>query len=278
MRRCGNVYIFVHCRFAVRAVVGGTEPVGNVEVGSGIRATLGFRSGTAALEKIPYNSAEPTGNRLRLHLTIDQSFKDRLAQAKKTTAAGQWSPISLTPAFPAVMSTSGHSRGWDADEFVGSGNLIAPMAADGAHGDHGYAQQIAMESSQCANSFAVDSEASATPADLSDLSAVDLLHLPADWNMELTDVDVDADFAPLTDVLPPLTDLGALFPPTGFDFISTDQPGFLGAQLPIMSELFPVYDDVSGACAIGGNGAPMFDGIDDIWWSTSSIGRAISVQ
>jgi len=37
----------------LRAVVGGLESESNAKV-SGIRATLGFRSGTAALEKISY--------------------------------------------------------------------------------------------------------------------------------------------------------------------------------------------------------------------------------
>jgi len=272
------MFSFIHASFAVRAVVGGAEHVRSAKV-SGIRATLGFRSGTAALENIAYSSAAPTGNRLRLHLTIDQSFKDRLAQAKKTTTTGQWSPISLTPECPALTSASGHNHGWNVDDFVYSGNDIVNLASileDGAqyaaYGDHGNAQQMTMETSQCGTSCVVDSVASATPADLSDLSAVDLLHFPADWNVELTDVDVSADFSPLTDILPSLTDLESLFPPK-----MTDQSGFLGAQQPFTSELFPVYDDVIGAYAVG-DGPPMFDGFDDIWWNTTNIGHAISVQ
>jgi len=284
--RCSWECVYFHASFVLRAVVGGLEPESNAKV-SGIRATLGFRSGTAALEEISYNSASPSGSRLRLHLTIDQSFKDRLAQAKKTSA-GQWSPISLAPACPTITSTSEHSHGWkNSDDFVCSGNLIADLAAtmeDGAqnaaHVDHGYSQPMAMETWQCGNSSVVDSVASTTtPADLSDLRTVDLLHLPADWNVLLSDVDVDADFAPLPDILPALSDLGSLFPPTGIDHVTltNDPSGFLGAQLPIMSELFPVYDDVIGTCAVG-DGLPMFDGIDDIWWNTFNIAHPISVK
>lgn len=110
-----------------------------------------------------------------------------------------------------------------------------------------------------------------TPADLSDLSAVDLLHFPADWNIELTDVDVDTDFAPLTDIRPPApaTDHALPFLP-----MATDQTSF---QLPSMSELFPVYDDVISAWVVGDD-APMFDGFNDLLWNTSNFGQVISVQ
>jgi len=253
---------------------------------SGIRATLGVRSGNACLEKFSYDSAAPTRSRLRLHLTIDQSFKDRLAQIKKTTAAGQWSPISPTPACSAVMSTSGHSHGWNPSDSVYTGSLITDVAAileDGVQyatdGNSSYAQQI-IETSQCSVGSVIDSVTSAmtstTPADLSDLSSVDLLQFPADWNVQLADVDVDADFSPLTDFHPPVTDTASLVLPTATDYVANDLSGFVGNQLPATSELFPVYDDI-GAFLVGDN-APVFNWVDDIFWNTSNIGHAISVQ
>lgn len=256
---------------------------------SGIRATLGVRSGAASLEEFSYDGAPSTGSRLRLHLTIDQSFKDRLAQAKKTTAAGQWSPISPMPVNAALVPTSGHNYGWEVDSSDCSGNFIADLAAvldNGAHyvahGDHGYAQQMTMETPQCSGiSSAIDDVATATatttPADLSDLSTLDLLQFPADWNVELTDVDVDADFSPLTDIRPPITDLGSLFLPMGADCVASDQSRFLGGQLPTVSELLPVYDDNMWAFAVDDD-TPWFDGIEHFLWNTSNMGHAISVQ
>ena len=258
---------------------------------SGIRATLGVRSGSASLEKFCYDSVPPTGNRLQLHLTIDQSFKDRLAQAKKTTA-GQWSPISPTPACPAVTSTSDHSYNWDADDAVCSGILMADLAAvpeDSAHYDtyrnYDYTQ-LTTATSQSSDSSAVDSVAPltviTTPADLSDISAVDLLPFSSDWNLHLTDVDVDADFSPLTDIRQPVADVSSHFPSTGTDYIATDQFSFLTAPLSTTPELFPVYefpvyDDVIGTCAFGAE-APPLDGIDDFLLNMPNIGHAISVQ
>jgi len=269
-----RVLIFKTVVCAVRAVVGGSELVHKV---SGIRATLGVRSGAASLEKFSYDSAPPAASRLRLHLTIDQSFKDRLAQAKKTTSAGQWSPISPTP---TVIATLAPDRLWDS--FCPD-NVIADLAGAPGHGglcfaggDRGCAQPVTTETTWCGDACSVvDGVATTTttPADLSDLCAVDLLPFPADWNVELSDVDVDADFSPLTDVRPPPTDLAWFFPATA----TSDQSAYLGAQLPDFSELFPVYDDVVGACAVGDE-APMFSGVDDIWWNTFSVGHAISDQ
>jgi len=255
-------------------VVAGIEPVHKAKV-SGYRATLGERSGNASLEKFSYDSDPPTGSRLRLHLTIDQSFKDRLAQAKKTTAAGgQWSPISPTPA-PAL--TSGRDGVWN----VGEADLAA-ILQDGAqfvtHDNHGYVQQMTLEATQCGTSSVAPTTTTTTttPADLSDLSAIDLLPFPADWNVELTDFDVNADFSPLTDIHPQVPGFGSVFLPMGTDFVANDQSGFFGSQLPISSELFPVYDDVIGAWAVGDD-VPMFDDVG-LLWSTPSIGHAISVQ
>jgi len=254
--------------------VAGIEPVHKAKV-SGYRATLGERSGNASLEKFSYDSDPPTGSRLRLHLTIDQSFKDRLAQAKKTTAAGgQWSPISPTPA-PAL--TSGRDGVWN----VGEADLAA-ILQDGAqfvtHDNHGYVQQMTLEATQCGTSSVAPTTTTTTttPADLSDLSAIDLLPFPADWNVELTDFDVNADFSPLTDIHPQVPGFGSVFLPMGTDFVANDQSGFFGSQLPISSELFPVYDDVIGAWAVGDD-VPMFDDVG-LLWSTPSIGHAISVQ
>lgn len=260
--------------------MGNIEPVHKLKV-SGYRATLGERSGNASLEKFSYDSVPPTGSRLRLHLTIDQSFKDRLAHAKKT-AAGQWSPISPTPA-QAFISTSGRDGVWN-----GADADLAAILADDAqfvtHENHGYVQQMTLETTQCGTSSVVDSVAqtttttTTTPADLSDLSAVDLLPFSADWNVELTDVDVNADFSRLTDIHPPVPDLASIFLPTATDCVANDQYGFLAAPLPITSsELFPVYDDVIGAWAVGDD-VPMFDGIDDMMWSTFNMGHAITVQ
>lgn len=262
------------------AVVGSSEQVHKV---SGIRATLGMRSGTASVERISYESASPAGSRLRLHLTIDQSFKDRLAQAKKTTAAGQWSPISPTP---TAISTLPQDRLWDADaSSVCPGNVVADLVS--ALGDSG--QCIAGEENGCVQPVTtqrggpccvVDSlttTTTTTPADLCDLSAFDLLSFPADWNVELTDVDVDADFSPLTEVRPPASDLGYLYLPAATDRVDNDQSAYLGAQLPEFWEPFPVYDDVIGTFTFGDD-APMFDGVDDIWWNTFNAGHIISVQ
>lgn len=280
-----------HCRVAccVLSVVGATEPASlhKVKV-NGIRATLGDRSRGACLEKISYDGVPPTGSRLRLHLTIDQSFKDRLAQTKKTMAAGQWSPITPIPACPAVVSSSGHNRNSAVDDSVcsGTGTLVADLATilenyTTHELQHGYAQPMTMDTSQGGTSSVVDSMASVTatttPADLSDLSAVDLLHFPADWNVELTDVDVDADFFPFTDIRPSVTDLGSLFLTTKTDYIANSQSDFLGAQLPTMTEPFPVYGDDIGAYTLGDD-APMFDNIDDVLWNTYNIRHAISVQ
>jgi len=273
----GSVLTFVPA--CLLAVVGGADrAVHNVKV-SGIRATLGVRSGTASLEKFSYDNAPPTGSRLRLHLTIDQSFKDRLAQAKKATAAGQWSPISPTPGCP--FRNSDWTASTDSD-------LMTDLAAvldvdDGAVNcsgvDYGYVQQMTTAgTSQCTTgSMATTAAATTTtPADLSDLSAVDLIHFPVDWNFELADVDVDSDFTPLIDNRPPIPDPGSLIMPTGN--IADDQFGFLSAQLPpTASELFPVYEDFSATCAVGDE-APVFSGVEDIWWNTYTGGHVISVQ
>ena len=268
----------------VCAVVGvGGEHARDVKV-SGIRATLGLRSGTAALEKICYSSGStaPTGNRLRLHLTIDQSFKDRLAQAKKTTSGGgQWSPISLAPdcCLPAITP---HKNVHDCLDAGNADDIfdLASILQDVAAGPESYSEQTTMEACGASGSLAVESS-SATPADLSDISAVDLLHFPADWTLQLSDFDVNADFTALTDnIVPPTLTadlaLPSLLPPTS----SThhDQSGFLAApQPPVMSEPFPVYDDVIGAYPVG-DVAPMFDVVDDFWWNTSNMAHAISVQ
>jgi len=264
-------------RLRLLAVVGGRHTGHKV---SGIRATLGVRSGTASLEKFSYDSAPPTsgtGSRLRLHLTIDQSFKDRLAQAKKTSSAvaGQWSPISPTP--NGVASTSGDFRLWDAGC---PDNLITDLVGVLGRGDHTYTEVVAAATTTTVvpvEQFTTSATATTTPADLSDLGTVDLLHFPADWNVELSDVDVDADFSPLTDVRSSVVDLDSLCLPFGTECSSDDHAGFLGAPLPTVSDLFPVYDDIFSSYGVGGE-APMFEGGDDMWWSAPNIGHAISVQ
>jgi len=237
--------------------------VGGVHKVSGIRATLGVRSGAASLEKFSYDDASTAGSRFRLHLTIDQSFKDRLAQAKRSTAGtgGQWSPISP----PATDSL------WD-PVYPAADNLITDLVgtlSDGAQQGGGTCSSL------------VDSLTTTTPADLSDLSAVDLLPFPADWSVALADVDVDADFSPLTDARPPpppppatAADLASWFflPP------ATDQSTHLGAP-DFSAELFPVCDDVIGSSfPVGDDAPPLFIGVDDVWWNTFNVGHAISVQ
>ena len=201
----------------------------------------------------------------RLHLTIDQSFKDRLAQAKRSTAAGagRWSPISPCP--PAVAQ----DRAWDP---VCHENLLADLV--GALGDGGRcAEPVTMEPTQHDDHGGGGGAAPCpltTPADLCDLSAVDLLPFPADWSVALSDVDVDADFS---DVRPPLPAAAA-----EFDWFFTDDQSSTAAFLhDFVPEPFPVYDDVIGT----GDDAPLFDGVDDVWWSAFSVGQhhhAISVQ
>lgn len=250
---------------------------------NGIRAILGARSGTASLEKFSYEGASSAaGSGLRLHLTIDQSFKDRLAQSKKMTASGQWSPISPTPACPATVSIVAPNRGWDAADCPG--NLFTDLGSvseDIRGEDHGYAQQASMDMIHWDPRSVVDSvPAMSTPADLSDLSTVDLLPFPAYWNVELADLDVDADFFPLTDnIRPSLADLGSLFQQTGTDCFANDQSCYSGFQLSAVSNSqFPVYDDVFEACAVSDDVA-VFDGIEDVWWNTfNTAGHAISVQ
>jgi len=269
-------------------VGGGVEHARNVKV-RGIRATLGLRSGSAALEKISYSGG--TGNRLRLHLTIDQSFKDRLAQAKKG-GSGQWSPISLAPCLPGV-TTASHSNNWDAgnNDDIGCADLtslLQDVAAGPLQSDDG---GLTMTK---APPRGVHVDSGMTPADLSDLSAVDLLQLPADWALQLSDdFDVNADFTALTDdtinsSLPlPAVSTASFLPQISNHQDHHHQSRFLAAQPAAMSsewewESFPVYDDdVMSSGAYPTLGDMLFDvANDDFWWNASSIGahHAISVQ
>jgi hypothetical protein len=173
---------------------------------TGLRATLGVTSGAASLEKFSYDqsslAAGALGSRLRLHVTIDRKFRERLARDRNRNKNGSLSKLYRLGSHPSAddwlsgMTSAGSQDVCDYSYSDSDSDVSHDVSTTSL-------LNVKVEPSfNSGTSQALHEFDATTPSDLGDLTTSDLLPFPAvDWQMILDDINTDADFLQLSEAI-----------------------------------------------------------------------------